>query len=391
MRYQQMRMQAELVKATKESSTGQVADVGLALGGRTAQSVTFQRDLDRLNVIIDSNGLVAARLSSTQTSLGQLSSVAQTFLSSLTSATSGDSSQSLTQSAGKTTIQQLASILNTSVNGEYLFAGTNTDVKPINDFTAAGSPAKAAFDASFVAKFGFTADDPAAANITAAQMDDFITNSVEPQFLGSGWQTNMSNATDQQIVSRIALNETTPTSTSANRDGNRKPALAAGQAQNQVLAFRRSPEFLLIRSIDRQELERMTQQLIRTLDAPEDIQEALREGSEILGEMLRFMDVFLLRINGRVPLIRLDLTTAVEAQRLCQELRLLLPSTPERVRAAHRLIQTTKPLGVRDPQALQLLKRWVRAERGGRDAGAALEALGTHLDRLSQRLEAAMN
>src|SRR5947209_3937658 len=139
MRYQQMRMQAELVKATKESSTGQVADVGLALGGRTAQAVTFSRDLDRLNVIVDSNGLVTARLASTQTSLGQLSGVAQTFLSSLTTASSGDNSDSLTQSTGQTTIQQLASILNTSVNGEYLFAGTNTDVKPINDFTAAGS------------------------------------------------------------------------------------------------------------------------------------------------------------------------------------------------------------------------------------------------------------
>ncbi|WP_214471956.1 flagellar hook-associated family protein [Mesorhizobium sp. dw_380] len=227
MRYQQMRMQAELVKATKESSTGVVADVGLALGGRTAQSVTFSRDLDRLNVIVDSNGLVAARLASTQTSLGQLSSVAQTFLSSLTTASSGDNSDSLTQSTGQTTIQQLASILNTSVNGEYLFAGTNTDVKPINDFTAAGSPAKAAFDASFVAKFGFTPNDPLAADITAAQMDDFITNDVTPQFLGSGWQTNMSNATDQQIVSRIALNETTETSTSANSDGIKKLAMAA--------------------------------------------------------------------------------------------------------------------------------------------------------------------
>ncbi|TPJ17519.1 flagellar hook-associated family protein [Mesorhizobium sp. B2-7-3] len=226
MRYQQMRMQADLVKATKESSTGKVADVGLALGGRTAQSVTFSRDLDRLNVVVDSNGLVAARLSSTQTSLGQLSSVAQTFLSSLTTASSGDNSDSLTQSTGQTTIQQLTSILNTSVNGEYLFAGTNTDVKPINDFTA-GSPAKAAFDASFVAKFGFPPSDPAAANITAAQMDDFITNDVTPQFLGAGWQTNMSNATDQQIVSRIALNETTETSTGANSDGIRKLAMAA--------------------------------------------------------------------------------------------------------------------------------------------------------------------
>jgi len=227
MRSQQMRMQVELVKATKESQTGQVADVGLALGARTAQSVTFQRDLDRLNVIVDSNGLVGARLSSTQTSLGQLSGAAQTFLSALTTASSSDSSNSLTRDSGTATIQQLNSILNTSVNGEYLFAGTNTDVKPINDFNAAGSPAKAAFDASFVANFGFTPDDPLAADITSAQMDDFITNDVMPQFMGPGWQANWSNATDQQIVSRIALNETTPTSTSANSDGIKKLAMAA--------------------------------------------------------------------------------------------------------------------------------------------------------------------
>jgi flagellar hook-associated protein 3 FlgL len=227
MRYSQMRMQSDLVKAQKEASTGTVADIGLALGGRTAQAVTFSRDLDRLNVIIDSNALVAARLSSTQKSLGQLSSVAQDFLSSLTSAASGDSSSILTQSAGKAAMQQLTSILNTSVNGEYLFAGTNTDVKPVDDFTAAGSPAKAAFDASFLTHFGFTQNDPAAANITAAQMDSFITSDVEPQFLGSGWQGTWSNATDQQIVSRIALNETTQTSVSANDDGIQKLAMAA--------------------------------------------------------------------------------------------------------------------------------------------------------------------
>ncbi|TGQ39529.1 MULTISPECIES: flagellar hook-associated family protein [unclassified Mesorhizobium] len=227
MRYSQLRMQRDLVNAQKEASTGTIADVGLALGGRTAQAVTFSRDLDRLNVIIDSNALVTARLSSTQTSLGDLSDVAQDFLSSLTSAASGDSSNSTTQFAGKTALQQMTSILNTSVNGEYLFAGTNTDVKPIDDFTAAGSAAKAAFDASFLAYFSFTPSDPAAANITAAQMDAFITSNVEPQFLGSGWQGTWSNATDQEIVSRIALNETTQTSVSANDDGIRKLAMAA--------------------------------------------------------------------------------------------------------------------------------------------------------------------
>ncbi len=226
MRYQQGRMQADLVKAQKEMNSGRVADVGLALGTRTAQSVTFQRDMDRLNGIADSNALISSRLSSTQDALGQLVDTAQTLLSALPSAVSGDMASDVTRDSGKAALQAMTSILNTSANGEYLFAGTNTDVKPIGDF-GAGSPAKAALDAAFLAHFGFAQDDPAAANITAADMDDFITNDVTPQFMGAGWQANWSSATDQQIVSRIALNETTETSVSANNDGVRKLAMAA--------------------------------------------------------------------------------------------------------------------------------------------------------------------
>lgn len=227
MRYSQTRMQVDLVKAQKELDSGRVADLGLALGARTAQSVTFARDLDRLDSIIDSNALVSSRLKSTQDALGQLNSQAQTLLSSLLSTTSGDLTESITSSSGTAALKSLTSILNTSINGEFLFAGTNTDVKPIDDFNAAGSPAKAAFDASFASFFGFTQNDPAAANISAADMNDFLTNVVEPQFLGSDWQTNWSSATDQSIVSRIALNETTETSVSANTTGVRKLAMAA--------------------------------------------------------------------------------------------------------------------------------------------------------------------
>ena len=136
---------------------------------------------------------------------------------------------------------------------------------------------------------------------------------------------------------------------------------------------------------------RLTQSFIRTLDAPAEILEALRDASELVGELLRFLDVFLLRINARVPLIRLDLMTARESLKLCRQLLELEADAADRNRASHRLIQTTKPLGVRDPQALNLLKRWVRAERGGRDVRATLESLGSHLERLSTRLEAALN
>lgn len=168
-------------------------------------------------------------------------------------------------------------------------------------------------------------------------------------------------------------------------------ALSLAQAQNRVMAFRRSPEFLLIRTQDRQEFEGLASQLMRCLDAPEEISQALGDASELVGEILRFLDVFLLRINGRIPLIRLDLAHAQEALKVCAQLLEGVDPGPERSRATHQLIQIAKSLGVRDPQTVQLLKRWVRAERGGRDVLPSLEVLSSHLKHLSARLEAAMN
>jgi flagellar hook-associated protein 3 FlgL len=226
MRYSQTRMQTDLIKAQKEMDTLKVADTGLALGTRASQSVNFQRDLDRLDTLIDSNGLVASRLSATQDALGQVGGLAQTLMETLTTATSGDLSNAALAGRGETTLQSLAGLMNTALNGEYLFAGTNTDIKPLDDFTATDSPARAAFAAAFLDYFHFTKDDPAASSITSAQMTDFIATRIEPQFLGAGW-ANWSSATDGGIVSRISLNETTETSVSANDIGVRKLAMAA--------------------------------------------------------------------------------------------------------------------------------------------------------------------
>jgi flagellar hook-associated protein 3 FlgL len=226
LRYSTMRTQSDLVKAQKELDTGKVFDSGLALGARTAQTVTFARDLDRLNGIVDSNGLVLARLKATQGALTNITSLAQDLLGVLTASSSGDAAPSITRDSGRTALAALTSILNTPINGEYIFAGINTDVKPLDGF-AAGSPAKTAFDAAFQTHFGFSQNDAAAADITAAQMDAFMTAALEPQFLGAGWQANWSSATDETIVSRIALNETTGTSVSGNSDGIRKLAMAA--------------------------------------------------------------------------------------------------------------------------------------------------------------------
>ncbi|WP_406872478.1 flagellar hook-associated family protein [Aminobacter sp. P9b] len=232
LRYSLLRQQSELAKAQKEASSGFVADTGLALGARTAQSVTLHRDLERLGGIVDSNGLVSARLSATQKALTQVGAAAQSFLSSLTSSASGDAAYALTQKSGRATLDTLTSVLNTSLNGEYLFSGTNTDVKPINDFKP-GSPTKVAFDAAFAGYFGFSQNHADAQDITAADMNNFMSTVVEPMFLGADWQTPppagspWSNATNQGITSRITLNETTETSVSANNEGIRKIAMSA--------------------------------------------------------------------------------------------------------------------------------------------------------------------
>jgi flagellar hook-associated protein 3 FlgL len=221
------RTQADLYKAQAEVGSGRFADTGLALGARSTQVVTLGRDIDRMKGIIDSNSLVTTRLKATQGALDQLSTAAQSFLSKLTISSSGTGNTTeVAKEAAQSVLSSLTSILNTNVNGEYIFAGISTDVRPVNDYTAAGSPAKAAFDAAFQSHFGFPQTDPAAASISTSDMDAFMT-AVEPEFLGAGWSSTWSNATDQTISTRITLTETSDTSVSANQPAIQKLAMAA--------------------------------------------------------------------------------------------------------------------------------------------------------------------
>lgn len=230
LRFSVSSMQNDLVKAQKESTTLRVADVGLALGARTGHSVSLARDVSRLNSLLDSNQLASSRLSSTQAALGQLTERGEELRSALAAALSGSSDPGIARADGDAMLDTLTSIMNTSINGEYLFAGVNTDVQPLANFKDPASPARVAFDTAFQTHFGFTQTDPAVANITPSQMSDFISNVVEPQFMGADWNANWSTASDDQIVSRIGLNETAKTSVSANQSGVRKLAMAATMA-----------------------------------------------------------------------------------------------------------------------------------------------------------------
>lgn len=230
MRYQMMRMQVDLARAEKEVVTGRVADPGLSLGARAGQSISLSRDVDRLGALIDSNGLVSSRLASTQASLVQLTDIAKELLPALTTAVSGPIDPAIPQNQAKSALSTITSILNTTQNGEYLFAGINTDHKPLDDFNAPDSEARQFFDTEFELLFGFPITDAAAANITAEELNAFMDQLMDGVLTGTDWDDYWSEASDVEISARITLSETTKASVSANNDGVKKLVMAAAFA-----------------------------------------------------------------------------------------------------------------------------------------------------------------
>jgi len=222
--------QSELVRAQKEVSTGTYADIGVSLGSSTGKTVEYNQDINRMKGLLDTNAVVTQRLSASQEALSKVSENVQGGLESLIALSGSSDANQLAIAKREMTnaLNSFTSSVNTSVNGEYLFAGINTDEQPLNDyFDPAGSAAKTSFDTAFQTEFGFAKDDPQASNITSTQMSDFLTNVVEPMFTGSQWNTDWSTASDENMKSQISKFDTVETSTNLNTEGFRKFAMAA--------------------------------------------------------------------------------------------------------------------------------------------------------------------
>lgn len=232
LRQQVMRMQTEITKAQRELATGKVADTGLALGARSGISYSISRDIARLESLLDSNGLARERLAVTQQGLQHIGELAQEMLATLTGAVSNPEHTAVIRAAAENAMAAMTSVLNTSLNGEYLFAGINTDVRPFEDFADPESSAKQEFDAFFEEFFEFPNGDDQAAQITGEEMKAFLA-SLEDSFMGDGWQ-EWSHASDQKITSRITLNENAETSATANSNGFRRLAMV-GAALSDLL------------------------------------------------------------------------------------------------------------------------------------------------------------
>jgi flagellar hook-associated protein 3 FlgL len=220
--------QKEMVKLQEETVTGRHSDVGAVLGAKTARTLNLHRDLQRMESLKSTNALTTQRLAASQEALGLMSEAANSAMEvmiALSGITSADQLQLASKTLGST-LQTFTSAANTSFSGEYLFAGINSDVVPLNDYFAESpvSDAKAAFDFAFNAHFGFPQTDAAVASITPGDMAFFI-DTLEGSFTGADWETDWSNASSENMQSRVSTSETVQSSTNVNTSGMRYMAL----------------------------------------------------------------------------------------------------------------------------------------------------------------------
>lgn len=222
-----LRLQTACAKAQTEVSTGKVADLGLALGFNTGRTVSLTQDQSQLQAITDTNAVVSTRLTATQTALDSTSTTAQSLSNALIAGGSDATSGAAFVAQAKAALQSLTGALNTSVDGQYIFAGINTDAQPVADYfqTPAGA-SKQAVDDTFSTTFGFSQTDPAAANIGATDMQGFLDTQFNSLFQGGAWSATWSQASDQTQTSRISPSQSAETSVSANRSGFQKLAQA---------------------------------------------------------------------------------------------------------------------------------------------------------------------
>lgn len=215
--------QNEMSSASTEATTGVYADIGVSLGSNTSLSVNLTREVSRIDSILGSNSIANQRMTTSQTALTGMGSNAQKLMDQLVSLRGNTDSNSiaLTQQLATSTLSSVIASANVMVNGEYLFAGTNTDVQPMTDKSATTNAAIQTALGNYATSKGTTVD-----KLTGAQVKDFITTTVEPMFTSDAGWSQWSSASDQNMTSRISNTDVVETSTNSNSAGMRYLALA---------------------------------------------------------------------------------------------------------------------------------------------------------------------
>ncbi|MFM9938871.1 MAG: flagellar hook-associated family protein [Hyphomicrobiaceae bacterium] len=215
--------QARLAEVVAESSSGRHHDVGLVLGSGIARVIELRTTSDEIDTIARTNGLLASRLSTTQSALSEIAAMADDFVTELIAYREAGADRALLVADATSRLEQLTQLLATTSNGAYVFGGDNTTVSPLTgSLSDPLGPARAGTQTTFAGAFGFASNDPLAAGITPAQLSAYLDGPFAAQFTPPAWSAAISAAGAEPERNRISLNEVVTTPVSANSDGIRE-------------------------------------------------------------------------------------------------------------------------------------------------------------------------
>lgn len=213
-----MRSQSRLADAQLELSTGVHSDVGVAIGGQYASLTYLRQQREEMLTLDKSNAVLSTKMGVTQDALESMVKGAQDFVAEVLGA-QGTGSQAVIQKQAGTRITALNDLANSSFDGAYLFAGTNSGQAPMNDFFSnPASAARTAVETAFITEFGFPPSDPAAESISETAMTTFLNGAFSDLFDDPAWGTDWSTASDNIPSVRISNTEKVEAGVSANED-----------------------------------------------------------------------------------------------------------------------------------------------------------------------------
>jgi flagellar hook-associated protein 3 FlgL len=223
-----LRLQSQIGRIQKDISGGVKADLGLDIGSGAATDLSLRNGLATCQSWIGAMKTRGAQVTAMQTALTAISSAGQALQQQLseTSASIFDANALRASAAG--TIAQVQSLLNTQVQGAFLFGGINSSVAPAVAYTATpASAAKVAVEQAFRSEFGFSHDDPRVASISGDAMQTFVDTKLSGLFSDAAWKSDWSKASDSAVDSRLPSGGAIRTSVTANEPGIRKLIEAA--------------------------------------------------------------------------------------------------------------------------------------------------------------------
>lgn len=127
-------LQSRLANLQNQISSTVKSDNFQGLNGQVEAFVQFEGKMGKTQTLIDNNTLIIARMQTTDVALDQIISIADDFQDLLVQRKNPTAADSLQfDISAKSMLQAIASQLNTSQEGRYLFAGSRTDTPPILD------------------------------------------------------------------------------------------------------------------------------------------------------------------------------------------------------------------------------------------------------------------